>query len=33
LPSGFRNSVFQVRVEANREVASIVLAESPREIT
>lgn len=33
LPSGFRNSVFQVRVEANREVASITLAESPREIT
>jgi hypothetical protein len=33
LPSGFRNSVFQVRVEANREVAGITLAESPREIT
>ena len=33
LPSGFRNSVFQVRVEADREVTAITLAESPREIT
>ena len=33
LPSGFKNSVFQVEVTGNREVTSITLAESPREIT
>jgi hypothetical protein len=33
LPSGFKNSVFQVTVTGNREIASITLAESPREIT
>jgi hypothetical protein len=33
LPSGSRNSIFQAQVTSSREVANIVIAESPREIT
>jgi len=33
LPSGSRYSIFQVQVTSSREVANIIMAESPREIT
>jgi hypothetical protein len=33
LPSGSRHSIFQAQVTSSREVANIVIAESPREIT